>query len=338
MKILVLTEGGHKTGFGHLSRCAALTQGISKFGMQAKTVFVVNGDKSGMNFLRRQSINQIIMSDWIKEKDEIINLAKKSDIVIVDSYLAPKALYVFIYKSIRPLTGKLICLDDYNRLDYPPSLVLNSSIYGNRVKYKIKPGSLYLLDKDYVILRKEFWNIPKKSIKKNVKDILITFGGVNYGRFPERLVRFISGKHPKFKYHFILPESNLSARAIIRLMLKCDICISSGGQTLHELARIGLPTIGICLSENQRLNLESWEEKGFLEYIGWYNNKDLLQNLDSSIRKLDDPKIRFEMSNAGRRFVDGQGVRRIIKEILTRLRGNSPPARLAALASRRSHG
>lgn len=302
MTILVLTEGGRETGFGHLSRCVALTQYIARFN-KTKTRFVVNGDKTASDFLRRQDIKSIILSDWTKEKNKVARLTKESNAVIIDSYLAPKSLYYFLYHIIDRSKGKLICIDDCNRIDYPTSIVLNPSIYGDKLKYKINSKSTYLLGPNNAVLRKEFWCIPEKTIRKKVSDVLLTFGGTEFADFTKKLIGFLSKKYPQFICNFILPEANLSARDIIRLMLKCDVCISSGGQTIYELARIGLPTIGICVVENQRLNLEAWEGKGFVEYIGWYKNSDIFNRLERRIEKLLPYKERLRRSKIGRDLI-----------------------------------
>jgi len=307
MKALVLTEGGRKAGFGHMSRCVSLTQGMHRFN-KARVRFVVNGDETARNFLKRQHVKSIIISDWMKERDAVTDLVKSSDTIVIDSYLAPKAVYDLVYKLVKSSTSRLICIDDYNRIDYPPSVVLNPCIYGNELKYDMNPKSLYLLGKDYALLRKEFWRVPKKCIGKNVKDILLTFGGGAYRDFTERLIKFLCARYPKFRHHFITPDSNLSARDIIRLMLKCDICISSGGQTIYELARIGLPTIGICVVENQRLNLQAWEEKGFVRYIGWYNDDDIFNKLERMIEELLPYRERARCSRIGKNLIDGRGM------------------------------
>ena len=302
MNILVLTEGGRETGFGHLSRCVSLTQGMARFN-KAEVSFVVNGDGIARGFLKRQGIRSITISNWIKEKNKIKDLVKKPDIVIIDSYLAPKLLYEFIHKAIRGSNGRLLCVDDCNRIDYPLSVVLNPCIYGDRLEYDMNPESLYLLGKDYTLLRKEFWRVPRKHIRRKVKDVLITFGGGVHRDCTERLTGFLSERYPEFRHHFISPELNLSVKHIIKLMLKCDICISSGGQTVYELARIGLPTIGICVAGNQRLNLETWQNKGFVNYIGWEKDKGLLDKLGYAIEKFLPYRERSRCSKTGRNLM-----------------------------------
>ena len=51
MKISVLTEGGEKIGFGHLTRCIALIQGFRGIRTRLEIKFIVNGDARARIFL-----------------------------------------------------------------------------------------------------------------------------------------------------------------------------------------------------------------------------------------------------------------------------------------------
>jgi spore coat polysaccharide biosynthesis predicted glycosyltransferase SpsG len=97
-------------------------------------------------------------------------------------------------------------------------------------------------------------------------------------------------------------------------MLEADICISGGGQTTYELARVGVPTIGICFAENQLNNLKYGEKEGYLKFIGWYDDKSLLIKIVNGVKSLNFYKL-VHMSRSGRKSVDGKGVLRILKYI-----------------------
>ena len=316
MNIFIFSEGGQRNGLGHLSRCVALVQGISRF-RKIKATFVINGDKNARDFIRKQNISSLNMLDWLRNQDKVKNLLKEPHMVIIDSYLAPRSIYDFIYYHVNLSKGRLVCIDDYNRINYPPSIVLNPSIYGNDLNYRLDPVSCLLTGRKAVILRKDFWDIYNKSIKKKVKDILVTFGGVSHiSDFAKKIVSFISDKYPRFKCHFIKPALNLSAEDITRLMRKCDICISGGGQTIYELAKTGLPTIGVCLAENQCLNLEAWKEKGFVEYIGWFRRKDIFKKLECSIERLLPYKERLKRSKIGTNAISRDGMTKLCNSLL----------------------
>ena len=93
------------------------------------------------------------------------------------------------------------------------------------------------------------------------------------------------------------------AQAMKNEMLMCDIAISSAGQTLYELARIGVPTYAIKVADNQYFNIINWKKSGFL----------LTENI---LLNLPDFSLRTQMSSIGREIVDGKGVFRIYERII----------------------
>jgi len=308
MKILILTEGGRAIGFGHITRCIALCEALEE-----KSVYpqlIVNGDVSVLNLLRRKNFYRF---DWIMEKEKLFKILANSNFIIIDSYLAEKPLF----DRISEITdGRVLIIDDCNRINYPKSIVVNPSIYGDKLNYSRKNNIVYLLGKDYTILRKEFWNVPEKKINKKIKNILITFGGINNYDLLKKIVNFLKVKF-NFNFYIVDPrKSRLTAKEMLNLMLKSDVCISGGGQTTYELARVGVPTIGVCFAENQRLNLESWHNKGFIEYVEWYNEKNLLKKMFLAIRNLADYKDRIKKSKIGKNCIDGNGVERILSKMI----------------------
>jgi len=207
-------------------------------------------------------------------------------------------------------------IDDDSRIDYPKGIVVNPSIYGDKLRYPKKEDVKYLLGKDYIILRREFWDVPEKIINKEVRNILVTFGGISKRKMRNEIIEYLNSRF-NFNFTVVNPwENKLTALQMLGLMLKADICVSAGGQTTYELARMGVPTIGICFFENQRLNLEGWQEKGYIEYIGWCNEKDLLKKIEDAIIKLESHKERIRRSQIGRNYVDGKGVKRIVYKIV----------------------
>lgn len=102
---------------------------------------------------------------------------------------------------------------------------------------------------------------------------------------------------------------------LIESMQESDIAISAGGQTLYELARVGVPTIGICIVQNQLQNVNGWSKSRLLEYIGWYNDENLLNNLRDAISKITPYKERLTRSEKSRNYINGQGCKRIMNAI-----------------------
>jgi len=274
MKALILTEAGKRIGFGHLSRCIGLYQGLKE--KKIDTEIIVNADSS-VNYLLKGINHKRI--NWLKNREPIFKKLKGIDIVIIDSYLAD----LDFYKKVSEIVKIPVYIDDYKRLDYPKGIVISPSIYGDKLNYPKKDGIKYLLGKDYIILRKEFWKVPKKKINKNIKNVLITFGGMNHKNLAKKVAKHLKNKF-NFNTYIVEPNKNLSAKDMLKLMLKADLCISGGGQTTYELARIGVPTIGICFAKNQLNNLIYGQKEGYLKFAGWFDEERLLTNIKLLIK------------------------------------------------------
>ena len=304
MKAIILTEAGSTIGFGHLTRCIGLYQGLKE--KKIHTEIIVNADSSTNHLLKGINHKRI---NWLKNSEIIFKKLESIDIVIIDSYLAD----LDFYKKVSEIVKIPVYIDDYKRLDYPKGVVINPSIYGNKLNYPKKDGINYLLGKDYIILRKEFWQIPKKKINKKIKNVLITFGGMNHQKLAKKIAKHLKNKF-NFNTYIVEPNKNLSAKDMLKLMLKVDLCISGGGQTTYELARVGASTIGICFAENQLNNLIYGEKEGYLKFAGWFNEEKLPRKIESFLIDLNYEK-RVKMNKIGQESVDGRGVKRLLKTI-----------------------
>lgn len=307
MKVFILTESGDGIGFGHLTRCIALYQAIEKKGHSPE--LVINAGRSILNLIEN---NNYRLLNWIAEQEKLIYLIKNADFVIIDSYLAQKPLYD---KISRITSGNLLMIDDFNRMEYPRGIVVNPSIYGDELKYPGKGGVTYLLGRDYIILRKEFWDVPKKKINKKIKKALITFGGSYKKDLAGKIAGFLKEKFGIRSDVVGNGGNKVSAKQMLKLMLEADICISGGGQTTYELARVGVPAVGICFAENQAMNLKGWEKKGTLRYVGWYNDKDLIEKISKGVNSVRSYSKRGKLNKAGKSCIDGRGAKRIIQVI-----------------------
>lgn len=324
-RAFILTEGGRGVGFGHITRCISLYQAFREKNIIAQ--FIVNGDET-IRGLLRDTKHRIF--NWLKEKGKLFGLIENADIVIMDSYLAGHSLYAEISEK----ASLSIYIDDNKRLDYLKGIVVNGSIGAQEMVYPRNKGTFYLLGTQYAILRKEFWNVPRKEIKDKITSILVTFGGEDRRNMTLKILKFLNDKYPGIKKNTIIGGGFLNIRdledmedgrtnliyepdaeKIKEVMLDSDIAISAGGQTLYELARVGVPTVGICVTDNQQQNVLGWRREGFIECGAWYNTAQLLAEIKNSITYLEDVDIRRNISKIGRKYIDGKGALRITEVI-----------------------
>jgi len=312
MEVIIFTEAGPEYGYGHLIRCLALAQGIKE---KKQTVsFVIRGKGDFSEIL---SEFPFTVMEWLDFKNLNTWLNSKN-IAIIDSYHTEQIHCKNLYKGFK----SVLFFDDYMRIDYPGGYVLNSVIGAEELPYPENPKITYLLGTDYQALRKEFRNVPEYIINKNIKNIMITFGGSDptnetpgYIRklrefYPEKQLKVVIGKGfqnlenirkaADDKVELIYYPDALKMRNI---MLNSDLAISAAGQTISELARIGVPTFGVQVAENQRNNYLNWLKSGVLiSDIYW--GKEISED------------IRKYCSLSGKSKINGQGVNRITEALL----------------------
>jgi spore coat polysaccharide biosynthesis predicted glycosyltransferase SpsG len=100
------------------------------------------------------------------------------------------------------------------------------------------------------------------------------------------------------------------------LMLSSDMAVSAGGQTIYELARIGLPTIAVVVVDNQINSVKEWVKTGFLKSVGKWNSVKLYRNLHRHVASIKSFKTRSKISRIGRKLVDGKGPERITDKLV----------------------
>ena len=326
MKVFIITEGGKNIGFGHITRCLSLYQAFEEKGILPE--FVINGDNN-IEYLLKDVDYQIF--NWFDEKNKLFETVKDADIAIIDSYLAD----ISFYNTLSDLVKIPVYIDDNKRLDYPNGIVVNGNIHAEKLNYPKKDVITYLLGTKYTPLRKEFWKVPEKEIKDNIETIMVTFGGEDSKNITPKILAFLNEKYPNLIKNVIIgrvfqnideikkcadKNTNLiyypDAEKMKEIILESDIAISACGQTLNELASVGVPTIGVCIAENQLGNIKGWEKIGFLEYAGFYNEDNIISRVDRLLKHLKNIKLRENKSKIGKKFVDGKGSLRISNKLL----------------------
>jgi UDP-2,4-diacetamido-2,4,6-trideoxy-beta-L-altropyranose hydrolase len=325
MNVCILTEGGNDIGYGHITRCTSIYQGFEKSAIESQ--FIVNGDNYAKRML--EGLNCQVF-DWLSNRERLFAILKNTDIVFIDSYLADCELY----ESVSLLIKTAVYFDDTERIEYPRGIILNGTVGAEEMYLPRRKEISYLLGTKFTPLRESFWDTPFKAITPQLRNVLITLGGTDQQAQIERLLELLAKKFADLTYHIVLPFQgiadccfpkdlriktylNLDEKEMRDLMLKCDICISAGGQTIYELVRVGVPTIGVCFADNQRLNLQGWHKRGVVECLGWYNDDNFFEKAVSAVNRFMLYEERFNRSEIGKKYMDGQGVKRIINYVTT---------------------
>jgi UDP-2,4-diacetamido-2,4,6-trideoxy-beta-L-altropyranose hydrolase len=323
LRATILTEGGEDIGLGHIYRCEAITQALKRLNVNCE--FIIHDDSS----ITDLALNtEYIVKNWLAGYKDIIKEA--GDIVIIDSYLASRDILEHIASAFR----LAVFIDDFNRISYPPGVVINSAIAAHLLEYEPLKGREFLLGVGYHPLRAEFWDCNPKDINQIVSNILVTMGGTDMRNLTPLILQLLKHR-TEIKKRIVIGKGfgNISqieeiadstcelirfpaAHKMKSLMTEADIAISAAGQTLYELACVGVPTITIGVAENQEINIRGWSQTGFIEFAGWYDDPLLYSNINTKLELLMDYSLRIKKSEAGRSKIDGTGALQIGRKIL----------------------
>ena len=319
MNVVILTEGGKNYGYGHVARCSSIYQAFEYYNISPK--FIVNGDESIKSIVPDIDVE---ITDWS-------NKSVKAEIVVIDSYLAD----LTFYNEISENSSLGVYIDDNNRLNYPKGIVVNGTLDASDMGYLKRENTTYLVGKGFIPLRKDFWDIQKLKINDSIENILITMGGNDLRNLTPKILKLLNDNFPKVNKKVIIANSfkntqeieslknehveliySPSSGEIINAMDSVDLAISASGQTLYELACIGVPTVAIGIIDNQKNNIKNWINQGFIEYAGCWNDENILDKILDRIKYLQDKELRFDKRLLGIQAVNGKGSLNIVKNIL----------------------
>ena len=320
---------------GHVMRCLSIADGLKEIGVDS--VFI-SADNNSKGLISNRGYEIIILNtDWQDMEGEISDIQsiiKKRDIktLIIDSYNATKKYL----EEITRLT-RTIYIDDFNRGDLCVDAILAYTIYAEEEKYKelYKQSKIdYLIGPDFVPMRKEFRNIPKKIIKNDIDNILVLSGGSDSYNIIEKIIDELSSERYKSiigicgrlykdtdrlrqkykKNNNIRIYENVDN--IKELMLKADFCVSAAGSTLYELCACGTPTVSFIMADNQKDNAVKFSEDQLIPCLGDIRIISVEDELRKQLRVFNDYTYRKEISERMQLVVDGNGAIRIANYIM----------------------
>lgn len=265
-KILFVVTGNATVGLGHVYNTLIMASDIMNHDIQ----FLADEESqlafekiSAMNFPVIQQNNGM---DLVKLIETI-----GPDLVINDR-LDTTAHYI---KSIRSLGVKVINIEDLGEGARDADLVINA-IYPEE---KVISGHYF--GQDYFLIRDEFLIGRRTEVKPTVKNILITFGGVDPNNYTLRILSSVYEhclkKRIKIdivaglgydKYETLVDFDNVNifrdVKNISEYMSQADLIFTSAGRTVYEIAALGIPAIVLAQNDRELLHFFANHEYGFV--------------------------------------------------------------------------
>ncbi len=338
LKILIRADASEDIGIGHVMRCFALAQFFKNMGSEVYFLCLKIPVKSEELLIKTNMELIRFYDDFTNMEDDaeltaIIARALSINWVVVDGYAFDEK-----YQSIlKEHDLNLMVIDDYGQSKYysadiivNPGLGADKNIYSNRASY-----TQLLLGPKYFPLRQDFLRagMYSKEISSVGNRVLVTMGGSDPRQATLKVIESLIGLDKYLQICVVIGPSYAcpdrlrstidksqilllqDVESIAALMSWADIGISAGGGTLAEMAYMGLPNIIIKTADNQYSSILYENEIGTSLFLG---DVQVITNeqIRSCVKSLcKDYLKRQEMSNNGRRFVDGQGCIRISEHI-----------------------
>lgn len=296
---IIRADGNPAIGSGHVMRCLSIADGLKKTGVR---VIFVTADTYFRDVIISRGHENITLEtsydEMEKEEERFFSALKNEDpkAVLVDSYYVTEKYLKDLRLMCEDRGTKLFYMDDILSFPYPCHTLINYNVYASKDAYERlyegadeKPD--FILGPAYVPLRAEFHDLPKRTARSEIKDILVSTGGADAEHFALSLIRQIK-KHPEKTegkvFHFIIGAVNADRDAIIEeakeaadtivlhekvtkmaeLMMSCDAAISAAGSTLYELCATETPTVTYILADNQIPGAEGFEKLGIMKNCG----------------------------------------------------------------------
>jgi UDP-2,4-diacetamido-2,4,6-trideoxy-beta-L-altropyranose hydrolase len=305
--LLILTEGGRDRGLGHVMRCSAYAEAWRQAGGQVR--WIVDGDEA----VRAASPADadVELRDWRTSPD-----VAGAQAVLVDSYaLSPTGRAMIAERAAIP-----VFLEDAGRDLYPRGLVVDA-----RLSAVPGPRAEWLCGPRWQALRMPFVGAALRPPSGQIRRVLVMMGGTDPRALSARMAMAVRVALPSAVIEVagqatglpadVAAHGLLDATALARLMRDSDLAVSAAGQSVSELAAIGVPTVLVQVADNQAPNMVDWPKAAGFIAAGTWDHPGIDQHVTDAVSALASPAIRQAVSQSARGIVDGRGGERLVERI-----------------------
>lgn len=322
-KVLIVTEANESVASGHLFECLVLCTELKD------AVLLVNHDIPD-KLRDRLPENVCYYEKNIQEESEILIGIIRKEMVEVVLFNLREIKQDFILNLRICYNGKVVCIDEFGNRRLDADVIINPMI-GNKYWNYLDSQGRVIKGHEYLILPSKLneYNLQNKVIRENINTITVSMGGIDYYNSTLKIVDWLLMMQFSGVINIVLgagyryiDELNSCIKGIKNckvvqdidylydLFLESDLAFCAGGNTLHELAAIGTPTIIVPTMPHELENAIEFQNRGF--GIACVLSKELdIGDLDDAYSLVKDYRKRDNMSISGKLIVDGLGYVRV---------------------------
>jgi len=332
--IIVRVDGSNEVGAGHLFRSLSFASFLKQ--KKITTIFATK-TKEVFEITSKNNFNCILL----KSKDEVkqlyeLALLHATNTIIVDLNIdITFSAFEQYQKYINRLKKKFSCVVSYGDYDGRPidsHIVIIPYLGADQIKMETSAAK-YLLGEKYFILREEFRQKINYSVKRKVKNILVTMGGSDPNKITLKAVKAICDTSLKVRVTVLIGAfCKVSNRQVFSLlngncqvirgetniseyMQKCDMAITNSGLTKYELSGIGVPHLVLSDSPFQKKVMDNFSKKCASIHVGMFSEVSVKALSESILELVRGYSKRVELSENGIELIDGKGLDRLYSDI-----------------------
>lgn len=320
-KIVFTVVGYAEVGMGHAFRAVMLAHELVNYNL----VFICE-KKSDLAIEYIKSNNYKV---FVCENNDLANaVIEHSPDIVINDILDTEKQYIECLKK-QQIT--VVNFEDLGAGHLAADLVVNA-LYPEKVT-----SESVLTGEKYFCVRDEFLYIEKAMKADRVKQILLTFGGVDEGDLTTKVLSSIDKfciekeisvlvvlgpgyKNSESLERFLKTTKNLQVtvhhqtKRISELMNTSDLAVTSGGRTVLELATLEVPTIVICQNQRETTHTFASKKNGVLN-LGHRESVSARDILKAISLVITDNSLRSEMSKKMAALDLTLGKQRVINKI-----------------------
>nr|CAI64277.1 cytidyltransferase, putative [uncultured archaeon]CBH36660.1 conserved hypothetical protein, cytidylyltransferase family [uncultured archaeon] len=322
LNIVFRVDGDYDVGLGHVYRAMTLA---NKMAFNHNVLFLMDKNKR-LGIEKVKEYNYPIVTFENDEKC-FKKLEELSPNIVINDILDTKKEYVERLKN----NGYFVVnFEDLGRGSEVADIVINA-LYENSY-----PPKNHYYGYRYVCLREDFYIFPLKKVKKEVKQILITFGGTDPNNLTLRAIKAVEilgsktidvkiilglGYNEKERLYGYINELitkgfKIEVKENVKMMAKeiyeADIVITSNGRTIYEVASIGAPCISIAQNDREARHLFVHTSR-CVKYLGLaylVSEDDIASSLEAL---MENYKLREEMNRLCFKYDIKRGISRVLR-------------------------
>ncbi|MBE1294806.1 UDP-2,4-diacetamido-2,4,6-trideoxy-beta-L-altropyranose hydrolase [Phycobacter azelaicus] len=329
-----------RVGLGHLMRCREMARVLKLRGWHS----VILGPPTSLQTAQDMDLFiewQEIPERGSDDQDCAIVLEScarhEASLAVMDDYrITPTYQQRLMKAGIRWLQQ----FDASLPFDYWCDLLVNASPYEKRSQYmrwlQRPEAQETLFGPAYAVLRPAFLTITPQPDTRDVRRILVAFGGGDDRGAIALSLNALAGHlgngitlvvvcgpaNPNLADITArvssLPgiELHVAPADMASLMADCDLALIAGGTMSYEAAICGVPMIFIGLAPNQERPCRGWTDRIGAPYLGDISVVSGTMVRNAVMKLIENADQRAAMSRAGRALVDGLGAERLVDALL----------------------